>query len=152
MKIGTAFLAVGWIGVSGCAQLETQGVEDERRVEAKAPEVASDERMLLSEDGRYLVRWRPTPNPVPRNEPFDVEIAVFLPSDPAQPLTGCAASMSAGMPQHGHGMNRKPIHEQQEDHVRVTGLMFHMRGVWLVSVSVRGPEGKDRLQFEVEVG
>lgn len=102
--------------------------------------------------GSYLVAWRPLPAPIPLNKSFAVEVLVYDAEDPTQLLEQPRVLVDAGMPQHGHGMNRKPLTEPLGGgRHRVEGMLFHMPGSWELYVDVFQDRVSERARFEVEV-
>ena len=103
-----------------------------------------------SSAGSYVVRFRPTPEPMPDNEVFALDVWVFDPAWPDAPLEDVELSVDAGMPQHGHGMNVVPtVARQDGGRFRVDGMLFHMTGEWQVYFDVtRGPV-TERAQYPV---
>lgn len=81
-----------------------------------------------SRAGKYLVCWRSLTGSVPRNEDFELEAWVLRDGQPAQEAH---LTVSAWMPDHGHGMLRQPRAEARADgSFRVEGMLLHMRGHW----------------------
>jgi hypothetical protein len=86
---------------------------------------------VASNAGNFLVRFRPAPAPVPENEPFGLEVWVLEPGPEPRLAAGVELAVDAGMPEHGHGMNREPkVKRLGPGHFAVTGMLFHMPGDW----------------------
>ncbi len=99
--------------------------------------------------GSFLVAWRARGGAVPKNEPFELEVRVYADN---LPLPGAALSVSAWMPDHGHGMLRVPAVEDQGDgSYRVSGMLLHMRGFWQVFVDVVSDGYSERAEFALEL-
>jgi hypothetical protein len=91
-------------------------------------------RRVPSRAGQYLVCWKPSLDPVPRNQ--DLELEVWILRDNA-PVRGATLAVSGWMPDHGHGMMRGLRPEARADgSFRVEGVLFHMRGHWLLRFDV----------------
>lgn len=63
-------------------------------------------------------------------------------------------SFDGGMPDHGHGLPTAP---RVSDHLgagryRLEGVRFNMAGAWTLIVGVDAAQGRDRAQFEIELG
>lgn len=103
-----------------------------------------------SASGRYRVRWRPLAGAVPTNEPFELEL--FLERDGA-PAAGVDVVVRGWMPDHGHGMLRRPeVEDRGDGSYLVRGMLLHMGGFWELYFDVYEPgERKDRVRFEVEL-
>lgn len=69
---------------------------------------------------------------IPLNQPFGIEVSVC-------PINGAPVerfTLNAIMPAHQHGMNYQPIISQSADGNFVAdGLVFHMPGIWRITVS-----------------
>lgn len=84
--------------------------------------------------GRYLVCWRPLTGQVPRNEDFTLEVWVLR---DGAPVRDALLAVNAWMPDHGHGMLRRPTAEAQPDgSFRILGMLLHMRGHWQLMFEV----------------
>lgn len=95
-----------------------------------------------------LVRLKPAEPRV--GEHFEAFVQVC---DPAGAPLDVAATLDAGMPSHGHGMNYTPVTTQLGGgKAHAKGLMFHMPGEWQVTVNVQTPGGKQRLKYAYEMG
>ena len=98
---------------------------------------------------------------------LDDELVVYYRTEPATPVLtqhfsmlfricrgGEAASVDwfkidARMPAHNHGMNYRPrVSETPEGLYRVSGMFFHMPGLWRIAVDFRHGERKQRLSIE----
>ncbi|MEP4194111.1 MAG: hypothetical protein ABJL99_00585 [Aliishimia sp.] len=81
--------------------------------------------MLAKENAPAVYLTVPAP---PVSEPFDIELQF------CGDIT--TVSVSAIMPAHQHGMNYFPKIEAREDGVvGVSGMVFHMPGIWQIQVS-----------------
>lgn len=81
-----------------------------------------------SRAGKYLVCWRSLAGSVPRNQDFELEAWVLR---DGTPVRDAELTVSAWMPDHGHGMLRQPHAEVRSDgSFRVAGMLLHMRGHW----------------------
>ncbi len=103
---------------------------------AAADEEAAARRggRLASRTGAWELAWQPDPAPLPEGEPFDLVVTLRSPSgEPAE----LSLDVDAGMPSHGHGMNRRARVERTGPcRFRARGLLFHMPGPWVLSFDV----------------
>lgn len=69
---------------------------------------------------------------VPLNQPIEIAVSVCSSSgDPLERFT-----LNAIMPAHQHGMNYQPVISQSgEGSFVADGLVFHMPGIWRITVS-----------------
>jgi hypothetical protein len=109
-----------------------------------APHVARAEALI--------VHWRPVPDPVPLNEPFEIAIELFDPVDEL-PLPGATLLIDAWMPAHFHGMLRRPeVIDLGGGHYRAKGMLFHMRGHWQLRFDLLDDNGRrTRATSDVEL-
>jgi len=106
----------------------------------------------LSNDGAWRVKYLTDPDPIPLNEPFAVEVAVFAAEDTSRPAEGIALALDAAMPQHRHGMLRIPRVEARPDGTyAVSGVLFHMPGYWELYLDVTRGAVTERTQFAIEI-
>jgi hypothetical protein len=83
---------------------------------------------VRSRAGTYDVRWRSSSGQVPRNQDFALEVWVLKDGVVARDLH---LDVNAWMPDHGHGMLRRPrAVAQPNGSFRVEGVLLHMRGHW----------------------
>ena len=93
--------------------------------------------------GDYTIAWSPTPDPIPFNDYFDVNVWV---SDGPTPTPGLAVDIDAQMPAHGHGMNVDPqVTDNGDGSYGASGLLFHMEGHWQLLVNV----GEEQAVFDI---
>ena len=106
----------------------------------------------LSNAGTYRVTWRADPRAIPLNEGFSIDVWIEAATDPALGLESISLAVDAAMPDHGHGMNRKPrVTRNQDGSFRVDGMMFHMPGYWELYLDVLRGAIRERAQFAVEL-
>lgn len=87
---------------------------------------------------------------IPMNEYFEF-ILTITPKDSTKTLK--TPTIAAEMPDHGHGMNTKPVIEDLGDgKYRVKGMLFHMPGWWKLSIKDFSGDGVEReVAFNVEL-
>ena len=91
----------------------------------------------LTQRGVFGVEVRPSPDPIPLNEPFELTVHLRPGDDPAQPLRGRTLLVEGWMPGHGHGMLRQSqVDDRGDGSYRVRGMLFHMPGDWELRVKV----------------
>jgi hypothetical protein len=101
--------------------------------------------------GTYAVEWRTTPEAIPLNAPFEVEVRLARADGSALPPEARVV-VDAGMPHHGHGMNRAASTEPEgPGRWRARGLLLHMPGEWEVTVDVFERGVSERALFAVEL-
>lgn len=68
----------------------------------------------------------------PLNRPFEVEVSICV----AEGASIETFKLNAIMPAHQHGMNYQPVISQSDPHGFIAdGLVFHMAGLWRITVS-----------------
>jgi hypothetical protein len=112
---------------------------------------------------RYLVSLEFTPADPPMGELF--EVVAHVKARDGTVLEDCVVKLDARMPDHGHGMETKPIDDpgvcpptgtpgpckHAGGVYTTTGFKFHMPGRWAVTVDVSGSEGIDSTAFDYEM-
>lgn len=103
----------------------------------------------LSNDGSYLVACRPRPDPIPFNEPFELDLLILHP-DTRTALRDVQVSVDADMPEHRHGMNTRPrVRGHADGSLSVSGMHFFMAGYWEIYVDIERDGVVERAQFGV---
>ena len=98
-----------------------------------------------SPTGAWRLRYWPTPDPIPRNELFELDVELVS-ADPDIAIT----AVDARMPEHRHGMSLRPqLHALGAGRYRVEGLLFHMSGFWELFFRVERGATTQRVRFEV---
>jgi hypothetical protein len=112
---------------------------------------APAERAVASAAGTYQVTWSSAPDPLPLGEPFAIEIAIAR-ADGGPLAAGARVEIDAGMPQHQHGMNRRPATEELGGgRFRCRDMLFHMPGVWTVTADVTEGPILERAEWTVDL-
>jgi hypothetical protein len=102
-----------------------------------------------SRGGKYTVAWRALGGKVPKNEPFELEVWLYADN---RPLPGVTLVASGWMPDHGHGMVRVPLVQDEGDgSYRVSGMLFHMRGHWKLNFDVVENSYSERAEFALDI-
>jgi hypothetical protein len=106
-----------------------------------------------SSAGMFTAAWRVVDRvAIPDNEPFELDVRLFEHADVDTPMTGAEVVVSGWMPDHGHGMNRRPLAaEVAPGRYRVRGMLFHMSGSWQLFIDVIQGGVSERAQFDVQV-
>lgn len=87
--------------------------------------------LLASMENTYFLTYRLLPASIPLNQPFSIRVAIYLDQGHTQPARNIALHVDARMPQHRHGMNRRPrITTEKPGKFLVEGMLFHMPGRW----------------------
>lgn len=105
-----------------------------------------------TDDGRFLVRWRALPEPIPEGASFALDAWVFDGAHPEVLVDDIGFDFDASMPQHGHGMNRLArVAKLGPGAWRAEGLLFHMPGSWQLAFDITRGARTDRARAEVEL-
>jgi hypothetical protein len=114
--------------------------------------LATQGRQNASIEG-YTVSFAPSVWPLPVGQFFSIDVAICEASG-ATIKTATTLSnirVDADMPAHKHGMNYTPVVTESGDGRFIAkGLMFHMPGVWRVTVEFSAQK-KERVQGQYVV-
>jgi hypothetical protein len=112
----------------------------------------SDLDLALSkttEHGRYIASLAPGQSPIPVGTIHSWMVNVTAPDGrPVKPVT---IAIDGGMPQHGHGLPTRPMVTSDlgsGSHL-IEGMKFNMSGWWTLTVSIDGPQGTDKVTFNL---
>jgi hypothetical protein len=109
-------------------------------------------RIARASRGEVVVRYAPEPDPIPLNEPFEIDLDIRAAAGDARPVEGAQVFVTGWMPEHLHGMVRRPeTVELGGGSYRATGLLFHMPGRWQIRVDVVAGSKPERAVFEVHL-
>ena len=128
--------------VSGaaCRPSSQEPVNDE-------PEQATMPRDAITASGAYRVSYHPTPDPLPLNEHFRLDLTI---KPVAEATPDFEIEVGADMPAHGHGINTAPnITTTDRGSYQVEGMLFHMKGDWEIYVDVITGPVRDRATFPI---
>lgn len=117
-----------------------------------APRVSRDTGTIerVSNGGEYVVTCMPSPDPIPLNDMFTMEVRVASADGSCAAEDVSALSVSAWMPDHAHGLNVKPRIEPLGDgRFTVSGMRLHMPGYWQVYLDAMQNGIVERTQFDV---
>jgi hypothetical protein len=104
----------------------------------------------LSDHGAFHVRIQSTRTPIPlwRVHPWTVRLT----DASGQPVSGAVVAVDGGMPDHRHGLPTAPRAAATAvagDYV-IEGLKFSMPGWWILTLAVKGPDGRtDTVTFNL---
>lgn len=105
---------------------------------------------IASNASTYLVRCVPEITALPSNEPFELELWIADASAPDELAREITLAVDAAMPEHGHGMVRRPIVERIGDgHFVARGMLLHMSGRWELYFDVTRGAVTERAQVGV---
>ncbi|MEM7203648.1 MAG: FixH family protein [Planctomycetota bacterium] len=113
--------------------------------------------VACSERGGFTARWRPVPDPIPVNEPFELDLRIERGDTTAaphgEPIADAEVFVHAWMPDHRHGMLRRPVATpaSRDGDYRVRGMLFHMGGTWQLFVDVILDGELERVRFDLEL-
>ena len=139
-----------WVG---CLLAACGASEDARDTATPEPSAAAESRWTTtSEAGLYEVALAPRDGKPPIGAFHEWIIEV-------RDQTGAGVyparlSFDGGMPGHGHGLPTAPSVSEHlgEGRYRLEGVRFNMAGAWTLMVGVDAAPGRDRAQFEIELG
>ncbi len=90
----------------------------------------------MTEGGSYAVSFAVLEQGFPLSEEFDLAFTVA--NADKSPAADVELSVTAWMPNHGHGMNQEPIVTANGDGTfLVAGMLLHMSGAWDVYADVQ---------------
>jgi hypothetical protein len=145
-----AFLGAG-AGAPVWAQANTPGASSTPPVLAKGGLPRESCLQALGPNARLVevpalvLAWLPDPPRIPLDRHFQLDIAVC----------GIAVTelrVDAGMPAHRHGMNYQPsVQRLGEGRYRVSGLLFHMPGLWQLTFDISSGGRSHRFQQDIEI-
>ncbi|MEP5151458.1 FixH family protein [Planktotalea sp.] len=102
--------------------------------------------LKLTSEGEVALDAYLTLDDLPLSEPFDM--GLLLCGDTVQIER---VDVAAIMPAHQHGMNYEPVVKAVGNGAfEVSGMVFHMPGVWQVQVSIYGEQEPAFFNLEVE--
>ena len=105
---------------------------------------------FLSARQTFKIRFESDPHPIPRNEPFTLEIWIL--DRDGNPPDSLTLHVDARMPDHRHGMVRVPkITALAPGHFKVTNMLFHMPGRWVLHFDMTHQGLTERGSFEVNL-
>ena len=117
-------LVICWFAVAACGAAHAEGV-------GVLPS------QVVSKDGSFRLTLQSQPTPLPLNELFEITVSVDASAAADNSSNPVWLRANAEMPEHKHGMNTRVIVEQLgEGRFVLKGLLFHMRGVWLITFDV----------------
>ena len=100
----------------------------------------------------YYVSYEPRPDPIPLNEPFTLEVQVLDGRQKKAAVADIRLEVSASMPEHRHGMNRRPtVLSQGAGRFTVSGMLFHMPGRWQLYFDVTRGAITERAQLTIDL-
>ena len=106
--------------------------------------------VVASRDGTYRVLFSPTPERMPLNELFSMEVRLLANDAPAG--DDVDLTVDAAMPAHRHGMNTVPRVRRRADGLFVVdGMQLHMPGSWELYFDVTSDGLTERLVAPVEL-
>jgi hypothetical protein len=125
---------------------------DAASMRANADELPSARR-AYTEGHHFLIKLLSFPSSIRLQEYFTVRLAVYDGNDPQRRLSDVHVEVAAGMT-HGmaegfaHGMQSAPKVQMRDGVVTVSGLFFHMPGVWTMRVTVHHGEDEGTASFQ----
>ena len=134
------------LGVAGCGHMMTmlgQGAEPPAESEFGLGPRASVQ-------GLYTATLEPSRPLRPRQMET---VRVVLEDSKGNPVEGATIQIDGGMPQHGHGLPTQPKVTKEMDGgvYEIQGVRFNMGGWWEFKLDIAGPEGADRVTFNLSL-
>lgn len=142
-----------WLAASlaaACGAPSPQSAQQQQQAEARDAVAVAQQGWHESESaaGTWRVRWRPEPDPLT----FGESGRMLVEAARADGLPPDELRADAGMPEHGHGMNRVPAVARRDDGgFEVSGMLFHMGGSWELYLDVTRGAITERTQTRVEL-
>lgn len=147
----TACLA-GLLAILACRSAPPERPRSISNPHAPAAQGFRPERTATTRDGRLVVAWKPEPDPIPVDEPFELVVRVTEASADATPVEGAIVWVRGAMPEHGHGMNVEPRSTELGDGLyRVRGMLLHMAGHWELGIDVVDDSIAASADFEIDL-
>ena len=139
---------------------EHAGHDHEQLAKRASTSIPADQSgAAKSANGRFWISYTPSPNPIPFQDSFSLEVKIMEASDQATLVTGATLDQArATMPAHSHGMKVEPTIKPgaQPGVFKVEGMRFHMQGDdedgrWLLELVARDDQGViDTASFDVQ--
>jgi hypothetical protein len=108
---------------------------------------------VRTRNGQFELEVSPIPDPLPLNEQFKLMIVVCAGDRPGYPDPNARVQLDATMPEHGHGMYRRPRVTRLGDGVfLVEGMLFHMRGLWAIEFAVFSGYRSGQATLSIDLG
>jgi len=107
---------------------------------------------IVSKAGSFRLTLQSLPAPLPLNELFEITVSVDASAANDDSSNPVWLRANAEMPAHKHGMNTRVIVEQLDDgRFVLKGLLFHMRGDWLITFDVAKGRVHEQATVHVEL-
>lgn len=141
------FLTGANVGANAAAQ---EAVKSNQHQTSRIDKAQRSLRSQPSDKKSFRINYTPIPDPIPLNQHFRLRFQV---QDAQNKLLEKAQiKVDAGMPEHNHGMNVKPVVKELGKGVfEVRGLLFHMPGYWEIYVDIEHQGKKEQAIFGVTV-
>jgi hypothetical protein len=106
---------------------------------------------VATASGDYTIDYTFTPDPIPKNQHFSVQVVVTR-KDGTDLPEDFTIQVDADMPAHGHGINTAPeIKKLPSGTYHVDGLLFHMGGQWELYIDVMEGGIPDRATIPIQM-
>ncbi|MBI1853341.1 MAG: FixH family protein [Planctomycetes bacterium] len=134
--------AIALAAVVGCSRAPSGTLPAVPSSPAAANEVRSN-------GDAYVIRFTPTPDPIPLGQLFSLDVSVLDARTVPLPGKDVTLAVDARMPEHQHGMNVEPrVTPRGDGRFTVTGMEFHMAGRWEITFDVTRAGLTERAQVE----
>ena len=135
--------------ISFCAVLL---VSCEQSAQVEVPNAAGDTKWPVtktSDGGGHVVDLQPRGGEIQWNKHFSLDITLRSKKPVSEKFE---VRVDADMPAHQHGMNTKSeTFEQGGGTYLVEGMLFHMKGDWVITVELIDGEVTEKVEYPVSV-
>lgn len=109
-----------------------------------------DVRDVVTDGGSYYVSYTPSPDPLPVQQLFSLDVTVASAQDHTDLIEDSTIVVDAWMPSMGHGMNVVPkVVSHADGTFTVSNMEFSMTGDWEILVDVTRAGKTEQAVFPV---
>jgi hypothetical protein len=106
---------------------------------------------MTSAEGNFVVRWRTTPEEIPLNDVFSIEVHALDAKTRQEPADSIRIGLDATMPHHKHGMiEAARLRRRGPATFTSDNMKLHMAGQWVLTVDVISGGLIERAECTVE--
>jgi hypothetical protein len=151
-------LSIGVLAV-GCGSDEKEsqnnGMHHQHDAGGDTTHELDESQAKATHGGDFFISYTPSPDPVPFNELFELQVDVYESDAMQSRVDGADVTVDVTMPAHGHGMTTDPtVTANTDGGYLVEGMKFHMESNtpmerWEIEVAVDSDGTSDMATFEV---